>query len=189
MMTHTRFTRRLGVTAVAIAATAVPGIALAAPGGPPGHPPTPAVPRCQVPQLRVGEAPAGAAAGTLYFQLELSNISSRPCTLYGYPGVSAVGPGGRQLGHAAGRDHYDATRLVVLSRGDTAHAVVEITDASFYPASRCRPADAIGLRVYPPNDFRSVIVDLPFQACRARGLVYMYVRTTMRGTGIPGFST
>ena len=126
--------------------------------------------------------------GTAY-QLELSNVSGRACTLYGYPGVSAAGPGGHQLGSAAGRDRGDPVRLITLGRGATAHVLLRITDVGNYPAASCHPATAVALQVYPPNDFGPLRVPLSFRACPARGPVYPHVRATVTGTGIPGYSS
>jgi len=132
--------------------------------------------------------PGNGTAGSTYDQLELSNISARTCTLYGFPGVSAAGPDGRQLGTAASRDYSDPIRLVTLRPGATAHAVLRLVDVGNFPPAACRPATALGLRVYPPNDRRPVVLPYPFPACRKTGPVYLYVRTTAGGTGIPGFS-
>jgi len=68
--------------------------------------------------------PGDGYAGGAYYQLELSNTSAHACTLYGYPGVSALAPGGHQLGRAAGRGPASANRLVTLGRGATAHVVL-----------------------------------------------------------------
>ena len=43
--------------------------------------------------------PGNGYAGGVVYQLALSNTSTHACTLYGYPGVSALAPGGHQLGH------------------------------------------------------------------------------------------
>jgi hypothetical protein len=116
-------------------------------------------------------------------------VSSHTCTLFGFPGVSAVGLGGTQRGSPATRDHTDPTNLVTLSPGATAHVLLKITDVGAFPPSACEPANAIGLRVYPPNDTAATIVGFSFQACAKSGPVFLTVRTTVAGTGIPGFSS
>ena len=132
--------------------------------------------------------PGDGAAGSTFYQLELSNTAKKTCTLYGFPGVSAIGPGGHQLGRAAARDHADPVRLVTLRRGATAHVLLRIADVANFPATSCDPASAVALRVYPPNDRRPVEVPFSFRACRKSGPVYLDVRTTVGGAGIPGFS-
>ncbi len=96
--------------------------------------------------------PGDGDAGSTFYQLELSNTSGRTCTVYGFPGVSAIGRGGGQLGSAASRDYADLSRLVTLRRGATAHVLLRIVDVANFPAASCDPGTAVGLRVYPPND-------------------------------------
>ena len=86
------------------------------------------------------------------YELELSNVSARACTLYGYPGVSALAAGGTQLGKAAGRSAADPERVVTLAPGATAHVLLTVADTAVYPSSACRAKTALSLKVYPPND-------------------------------------
>jgi hypothetical protein len=180
--------RRAAIAALACAAILTPATALAAPRTP-AAPAATAVPKCATSDLRIWVGvPGDGAAGTTAYQLELSNISHRTCTLFGFPGVSAVAPGGNQLGRAAARDHADVTRLVTLRRGATAHVFLLIVDVAFFSPSACHPANAIGLRVYPPGDRTATVVSFPFGACTKKGPNVLTVRTTVTGTGIPGFS-
>ncbi len=194
MKPTTRAVRR-GLAALALTATAVaiPTTALAASGSPA----TPAArsaaaavpPRCGTGALTAWLGiPGDAFAGGVNYQLELSNTSDHTCTLFGFPGVSALGPGGHQLGSAAGRNHADPSRLVTLGRGATAHAVLQITDVGNFPASSCGQTTAVALRVYPPGATRSLQVPFTFRACGKSGPVYLQIRTTVGGAGIPGFS-
>jgi hypothetical protein len=198
MQFTTRAARR-GLAAVAItsAAVLVPTAALAASGGraaaarpaAASQPAAAIAPRCATGALTVWLGiPGDGAAGSTTFQLELSNTSARTCTLYGFPGVSAVGPNGGQLGRAASRDYTDPVRLVTLRRGATAHVLLKVVDVGNFPPASCHPATAVALRVYPPNDRRSLEVPLSFRACRKSGPIFLYVRTTVGSAGIPGFS-
>ena len=182
--------RRAAVAAMTCAAILMPAAALAAPAlAAPAHPAVSAAPGCATSDLRVWVGvPGDGAAGTTAYQLELSNTSHRTCTLSGFPGVSAVGLGGHRLGRPAVRDHSDPTRLVTLPRGATAHVFLLIVDVAFLRASACHPANAIGLRVFPPNDHTATVVSFPFRACKKTGPRFLTVRTTVTGTGIPGFS-
>ena len=147
------------------------------------------VPKCTTSDLRVWMGvPGDGTAGPIYYALELSNISNHACTLYGYPGVSAVGVGGKQLGSAARRDAVQPKRLVTLAKGATAHVSVGITDPGFFSPSACPRADAIGLRVYPPNDYSSTIVEFPFSACGKKGPSFLSVTVAIAGVGIPGYN-
>ncbi len=196
-LTNRAARRGLAAFAITCAAVLVPTAALAAPGGraaaarpAAGRQAAAAVaPRCATGALTVWLGiPGNGAAGSTYYQLELSNTAGKTCTLFGFPGVSALGPGGHQLGSAAGRDNADPVHLVTLRRGATAHVLLQITDVGNFPPASCHPANAVALRVYPPNDRRSVQVPFSFSACGKSGPVYLHVRTTVGGTGIPGFS-
>src|SRR5438093_157674 len=51
-------------------------------------------PACHASELRISQGRGGAAAGTLYERLVLTNIGGRTCLLRGYPTISALGPDG-----------------------------------------------------------------------------------------------
>jgi hypothetical protein len=186
--------RRIGAaTIAACTAILIPAVALAAPGRTASASATAAsatAPRCAAADLVVwAGVPASGAAGSFTYQLEMSNTSHHACSLYGYPGVSAVGTHGNQLGSAAIRSSSHPVRLITLGRGATAHVELRIADVAGYPAAACHPVTASGLRVYPPNDFLAQYVPLPFRACQKRGPKYLAVSTTIGGTGIPLFSS
>ena len=196
MKPTTRAARRgLAALAVTAAAVAIPTTALAASGSP-AKPAAAAraaaaaiPPRCGTAALTAWLGiPGDGYAGGVGYQLELSNISNHTCSLYGFPGVSALAPGGHQLGRAANRGHAVPNRLVTLGRGATAHAELQITDVTVFPPSSCGKTTAVALRVYPPGATRSLEIPLTFQACGKSGPVYLHVGTTEGGTGIPGFS-
>jgi Protein of unknown function (DUF4232) len=176
------------IAAAAIAAVCVPAAALAAPGQ--ASRPAAAAPRCAEAQLRswIG-LPADGTAGTAFYQLEISNVSARACTLLGYPGVSATGTDGQQLGRPAIRSASHPARLVTLGRGATAHVILGIADVSAYTTAACHPVTATGLRVYAPNDFRSQVIPFRFRACQQAGPAFLTVSRAIAGTGIPLFSS
>jgi hypothetical protein len=196
MKPTTRAARRgLAALAVTAAAVAIPTTALAASGSPAkpaaaARAATAAIPpRCGTAALTAWLGiPGDGYAGGVGYQLELSNISNHTCSLYGFPGVSALAPGGHQLGRAANRGHAVPNRLVTLGRGATAHAELQITDVTAFPPSSCGKTTAVALRVYPPGATRSLEIPFTFQACGRSGPVYLHVGTTEGGTGIPGFS-
>jgi hypothetical protein len=122
-----------------------------------------------------------AAAGSAYYPLRFTNLTDRRCTLYGYPGVSAVDLRGRRLGSAASRDRAFTPGVVVLEPGATATGTLRITDASNFSPTDCRPVTAAGLRVYPPGRTASKLVPFPFRACSLAGPVYLSVRAVRPG--------
>jgi hypothetical protein len=175
-------------TAVAIASAAIVMISAGA-AAQAVRTAAPATHKCSTSKLLVWLGFSGdEASGWTADQLELTNISQHTCTLLGFPGVSAVGPGEQQLGSPAAGDHSHPPRLVVLSPGATAHAFLLMFDVTRYPTSACRPADALGLKVDPPDNRVAAVVPFSFKACRVKGPTFLRVRTTQAHTGIPGFS-
>jgi Domain of unknown function (DUF4232) len=147
--------------------------------------------RCKSTAVRawVGE-PGNGTAGSTYYELELSNISKHTCTVFGYPGVSAIAQGDRQLGSAAVREDPGTSQLITLASGETAHFQLRITDVGVYSRKACDPVTAVGVQVFPPNDFNSQIVTpFVFSACKRHGPKYLGISPAVPGTGIPGYST
>jgi hypothetical protein len=147
-----------------------------------------AVPRCATSSLEVwlGLGLGSVAGGSSYYPLEFSNVSTHSCTLHGYPGVSAIGSNGTQLGSAAGWNPTVRPRTVTLTPGATVHTVLRIADVSNYPPIACKPATAIALRIYPPNQTRATEVPFTFGSCSAKGPMYLGVEATQPNVGIPG---
>lgn len=132
------------------------------------------------------------AAGSTYYRLNLTNLSSAACTIYGYPGVSGVTQAGIQLGSSAGRDPEHVPTVITLTsastaRGfemetthNTASVILQITDAENYPAETCGQITAAGLRVYPPGQKESTVVPFPFVACAKSGPRYLHVEAVQK---------
>ena len=191
MHINRRMARRIGAAAAtACAAILLPAAALAAPAHPGSASAPAALPRCTAGDLTTWVGiPGDGSAGHTNFQLELSNTAGPTCTIFGYPGVSATGRGGHQLGSAAIRNASHRARVVVLPHGATAHVELAIADISVFPRSSCHPVTAAALRVFAPGSFVSQTVPMTFRACAKHGPDYLSVTTTIGGTGIPGFSS
>jgi hypothetical protein len=99
--------------------------------------------------------------------LQLRNIGSSACTLYGYPGVSWVaGADGHQVGAAAVKQADpagSAEKTVTLAPGALASAPLDIVDAAVFSRSQCKPVPVRGLRVYPPGEKAALFLSLPTQ--------------------------
>jgi hypothetical protein len=123
---------------------------------------TPAGPGpCQSSALKVTLGHGDAAAGTTYYEILLTNVSSATCTLYGFPGVSFTGETySVQVGPAATRSSSSHPTLVTLASGAVASAEIAVVDAQNYSAGACGLTTASGILVYPPNLTASV--GLPF---------------------------
>lgn len=121
-------------------------------------------PACLPAQLGVRLGLRGGAAGTAYVAIVFVNRGAGSCSLRGYPGVSSVGAGGRQIGAPA---FWEPARVVtvVLRAGGVASATYGQADARNYPRARCAPRAARGLRVYPPGATRARFLPLAHLAC------------------------
>ncbi len=174
-----RLLRRRGLLALAVAGTLAgtgTPFAWASPSERAAVPPP-----CATASLVVWlDTNGSGAAGSVYYRLELTNLAAHACSLRGYPAVSAVDLAGRPLGSAATRNPAHAARRVTLARGATATAVLQVAQAANFPAPRCRPATAAGLRVSPPGQADARIVPFPFPACSRRGPVYLTVQAVTR---------
>jgi hypothetical protein len=135
-------------------------------------------------EVWLGLGEGGAAAGSTYYPLEFTNTSNRRCRLFGFPGVSAVAGG--QLGSPAQRNRARPTYDVTLVPGATAHTILQIVDVGNFDASKCKPAEASTLRVYPPGQFTATEIPFNFRACSAKGPNFLSVEPIQPGLGIPG---
>jgi hypothetical protein len=142
-------------------------------------------PRCATAHLEVwlGLGLGGGTAGSTFYPLEFSNVGHGACTLSGYPGVSAYGSGGRQVGPPAGRETH-AHGTVTLAPGATAHAILRVVDSG---ALCSTSVAAAGLKVFPPGATRSEPVPFSFGACAHKGV--LDVGPISAGVGIPGYTT
>lgn len=175
-----RLRRRIGVAAVAAVALVVPVAGIVG-GASAATPAVAATPVCATSRLVVWLDTFGnGTAGSTYYNLELTNLSGRACTLRGYPGVSAVNLTGHQIGRAASRDRQHSPAKVKLAGGATATVILRIVDAGNFPSSACHQVLAAGLRVYPPDHTTSKVVPFPFPACSGPGPVYLSVEAVQK---------
>jgi hypothetical protein len=111
----------------------------------------------------------GAAAGSTYYPVNLTNTGSSSCSLFGYPGVSWVsGPSGSQIGQPATRNPVITPSTVVLAPGQTAHVTIQVVDAGNYDKSTCQPVTAHWLKIFPPGQFTALYVKFSAQTCSAK---------------------
>lgn len=107
-------------------------------------------------------------AGSIYVNIDLTNVSSVTCTLYGYPGVSLTAKKSGtqvQVGASAQENAATSRKLVTLAPGAAAHALVQITEALNYPPSACGPVGTDFLKVYPPNQRTPIFVAYSGTGC------------------------
>ena len=112
---------------------------------------------------------AGAAAGSSYVPLEFTNASGHACTLSGNPAVTfAAGIGGPSIGTAATAEPGVSPATVTLVPGGIAHAWLQIVAVVNYPASKCKPVQAGGLRVAVAAAQPAAFLPHSFPACANR---------------------
>lgn len=133
-------------------------------------------------EVWLGDGVGGGTAGTTYYPLEFSNTGHHSCTLTGYPGVSAFRTGFKSI--AGGSHHITKPHsTVTLAPGATAHALLGIED---WGAVCSHPVNALGLKVFAPNQTAAEGIDFPMKVCAHHSL--MRVGPVRAGVGIPGFT-
>src|SRR5579863_8345646 len=126
------------------------------------------------------------AAGTIFYPLEFTNLSGHTCSLFGFPGVSAVDQHGKQLGSSANWEHTTSPHTVVLAPGATAHTMLAYHDAAVTTEPGCHPVNsAVLLKVYPPGRHSATYAAYDFQSCSRKGVRYL----SIVGPIIPGVGT
>jgi hypothetical protein len=117
--------------------------------------------------VRLDTTAAGAAAGSYFVPLDFTNISGQACQLTGYPAVAFTsGVTGQQIGAEAAVDKSIRVAPVLLPPGGTAHAWLQVLSTANYPASKCHPVTAAGLRVVAPGSESAAYVPHPVPACK-----------------------
>jgi hypothetical protein len=140
-------------------------------------------PPCATSALRVSVAASqGAAAGSSYYPIVLTNVSGAACTLYGYPGVSFVtGVGGSQIGMPATENPAHPRQLITLAPGQAGHAELQVVNAENYPPANCGLVTAHWLKVYPPNQTAPLYAGFAAPAC-TKPRTILTVQTVQSGT-------
>ncbi len=147
-----------------------------------------AVPRCAAATTEVWAASLGdGTAGTTYFELELSNVGSRTCTLRGAPQVWAVGKTGHEIGLSASHRGFSSPSMVTLQTGATSHAVLGVVDP--YVLCNGPGLATAGLAVVPPGQARDQaqeVESFPLAVCPHQSS--LNISPVHSGTGIPRYT-
>lgn len=125
--------------------------------------------RCATGQLRVSVTPGDHAAGHQSLLIVFTNISARSCTMYGYPGVSFVtGSSGKQINDPARRTGGPPS-MVKLAPSGKATAALLMVNIGNYATESCKPVQAAGLRIYPPDETAALFAASIQQVCSVNG--------------------
>ena len=131
---------------------------------------------CETPGLVIWlDTNGDGTAGSVFYNLQFTNLTERACTLNGFPFVHAINLSGHPTGRRAA--FTSATpHSVTLKKGATVKAVLQLVDVGNFSASQCKPTTAAGFQVYPPNQTRAKLIPFPFGACsNTNGPVFMRV--------------
>lgn len=195
-MKHFPLTARrvVAVAAAAVAGLAISTAAYAATSSGTASTASAAIPKC-TPALGqygnvsvwVADGQGNGAAGTIYYPLEFTNVSGHTCSMYGFPGVSAISRGGRQLGSPANWESggsFGTPRTVIVRPGATVHAILAYHDAVVGSVSGCDPVNTtVQLRVYPPDQRGATFAFFDLEACSHAGPIYLSVGPIKPGVG------
>jgi hypothetical protein len=118
------------------------------------------------------------AAGTIYYDLQFTNLSAQTCSLDGFPGVSAVNIGGHQIGGAATRN--GSRHKINVRPGATVEATLGVVETGNFSGGDCKPVTAFGLRVYAPNQRSSDIIPWPFSVCSKSSTISINIQSVAR---------
>jgi len=138
---------------------------------------------CSVRYLHGDTGRVGAAAGSAYVTITFKNLNNQPCTLYGYPGVSAGnGTPVNQVGQPASRNSAVSSSVVTLQPGGYAYTTLQIVNVLNYPTADCKPASTSWLLVYPPNTSNLLYIPYNTSVCTT-STVSMSVQAVQAGQG------
>jgi hypothetical protein len=126
-----------------------------------------AMPACSSSGLVIwaGEEAGGGTAGSVYYRIEMTNLSGHSCTVSGYPKVNAVNLQGKRIGAPAAHEPGKKAHAVKLAPGGAATATLRIVDALNFPKNQCKPTLAAGLRISVPGGSGTKIAPLAFETC------------------------
>jgi hypothetical protein len=129
---------------------------------------------CATSALKVSLGAANGAAGTVFYPLAFVNTSKLGCTMRGYPGVSAVTGSGKQIGSPASAIS-SSYKTVTLLPGKAQSALVGIVETGNFSPSQCAPVTAAGLKVFPPNQSKSLTIKKTFSTCSSTAVISLTV--------------
>jgi hypothetical protein len=134
--------------------------------------------------LQAKVANAQGAAGSVYQNIDFTNVGSATCSLYGYPGVSlGTGMPFNQVGAAASRSTTASPTVITLSPGQTANALLRVTQALNYPSAKCAPTKTSYLRIYPPNQTTAIYLTYAATGCTSTSVNLLTIGVVQAGAG------
>ena len=133
----------------------------------PSSTPSAGPPECTSSSLELRAIPTGAAAGTDYISLVVTNTGSDDCLLLGYPGVTFLDSHGRQVGLPAQRDKTSPPHRVVLAAGEKGHASLSYPNPGAF-GSGCGGTQTRQVQVFPPDETTPLRANVDAYVCSDR---------------------
>jgi hypothetical protein len=125
-------------------------------------------PRCTTAQLTLRLGGGLVSAGTDVYYLYFRNASGKPCTLRGYPVVSAVtGPDdtATQIGSGAQPVAATPTATQLLKPGTTVQATLRFARTGNFTAAACHHVNVLYLKIFPPGEDTPAYAGIDEQTC------------------------
>jgi hypothetical protein len=139
---------------------------------------------CATKSLQAKAGSAEGAAGSVYQVIDFTNIGTTACSLFGYPGVAlAAGTPPVQVGASATRSNAAPPSLVTLEPGQTANALLRVTQALNYPTATCSPTPTTYLQIYPPNQTVPLFLVYSSTGCLSTSVKLLAIGVMQLGAG------
>src|SRR5689334_14681231 len=139
---------------------------------------------CATRDLQAKVANTEGAAGSVYQNIDFTNVGSTACSLYGYPGVSlGTGMPFNQIGAAATRSTTASPTVITLSPGQTANALLRVTQAMNYPQAKCAPTKTPYLQIFPPNQTTALYLTYAATGCTSTSVNLLTIGVVQAGAG------
>ena len=125
--------------------------------------------RCERRQLSLAPPSSNGAAGSVGLRFTFRNTSATACHLFGFPGIRLLSHG-RALPTTVIRGTsnvvpFEPENRVTLAPGGRASFFAGYSDV---PTGSQKCPTSTGANVWAPNDFKSIHVRFPAQACGGR---------------------
>jgi Protein of unknown function (DUF4232) len=127
-------------------------------------PATAAPGRCHARDLRASLLRQPPGAGQRFAHVQLTNISSHSCTIFGYPGAQLLRADGSRVPTDVVRDHSRTPHLLTLRHGRRAAALWHwgaVAGRGEPTSGRCEPT-ARTIEITAPDAFRSLRIKWPY---------------------------
>jgi len=136
-------------------------------------------------QVGLAATPGAVFPWTVYYRLELTNVSGRTCVMDGYPAVEAF-TGAGPVGSPAALDTSVRPVAVTLAPGATAYTLLRYTTTDRFGTAVCQQVTVPDLRIAPPREDSGMLVHWQNPACSRPGPSFLSVQAIQSRIGAYG---